>query len=298
MAIAPQAAQRLLRGATATLDVTLYDQNGDPADAAGTVTVGITKADGSEVLASGSSTTNPTGTGTYQRSLTAAQTATLELLTAIWTDGGDASTHTTLHEIVGGFYANDPDIRAFDTSLAEAGTYPAELLRRVRQEAEDECERITGTAWVPRYRRARFDGSGTSDLVVPTWRPRTVRSVRVYADATTYTAFTSGELQAIETLEHGVLTRRDGNTWTAGIQNVVVEWEHGYDRPPEDLRHAVLSRIRYRANMELVGLSESATRLVLADGSSYELPDSNEALEQRAVLRAYHRWAVRTPGLA
>src|SRR4051812_41669308 len=105
---APIAASRHRVGAAASLQVTWTDELDEPASAAGAVTVRVQKADGTDVVTAGSSTT---GSNPYVRALTAAQNATLELLTATWTDAGSSATRTTRHEIVGGFFfpIDDPD---------------------------------------------------------------------------------------------------------------------------------------------------------------------------------------------
>lgn len=258
--------QRILRGSSALLDVTLLDQNGEPADAAGVLTVQVDKADGTNVLPAGSPTTDPVGAGTYQRSVTAPQTAALDVLSAVWSDAGDASTHRTLHEIVGGFYFSAAELRAFDDTLEDTTKYPTAKIQAVRREVEEECELITGTAWVPRYRRTRLSGKGIDSLLLPDWAPRTIRSVRAYSDATTYTAFTAAELAALDPAEHGEITRLDGAVWTMGTQNLVVEYEHGFDRPPADLRHAAMTRCRSRLNMEKSGVPDRATSYVPEGG--------------------------------
>ena len=144
--------QRIVRATAATLTVTLVDQDGEPSDAAGAVTVRVQRADGTDVLAAGTATTNPAGTGTYSVALTAAQTATLDLFTATWTVSG-INVAVTLHEIVGGVYFTVAEARARDASISTSA-YTAEAVRQARAEVEQQCEMITGVAWVPRFRRA------------------------------------------------------------------------------------------------------------------------------------------------
>jgi hypothetical protein len=247
--------QRILRGATASLTVTLRNQDGDPADAGGTLTVQVQKADGTDLLAAGSSTTNPAGTGNYTRSLTAAQTASTETLTATWTDGGDSSTRVTVHEIVGGFYFSVGDARLFDPTQLRSERYNNDRLIEARRQVEDEFERICNVAFVPRFRRARLSGNGQTCIMFDDPMVRTVRTVRVYDSATTYSTFTSAQLAALggENMRRGLVERLDGNTWTWGESNIVVEYEHGFDRPPEPVRQAAFRRV-----VQMLSLAKSA----------------------------------------
>ena len=50
--------QRVLVGASASLQSAIRDSDGDLVAAVGTVTVGVTTADGTEVLAAGTATTD------------------------------------------------------------------------------------------------------------------------------------------------------------------------------------------------------------------------------------------------
>lgn len=298
--LAPVAEQRILRGAAATLSVQFRDQNGEAAAPGGTVTVDVTKADGTSLVSGGSTSGSSTAPRTYSLSAV----ATLEMLSAAWKDGGTERA-TTRVEVVGGFYFSVAEVEAFDTSLGDitdGGTVEARA-RRVRDETERECERITGAAWVPRYTRVRLDGSGTRTLVLPDgmWNPRVVRSARLYTDATSYTALTVSEVDAIEPATRGVLTRLDGQIWPEGLGNVIVELEHGFDRPPEDLRHAAMMRFRSRWNLEKNSVgAEFAASMQMPGGTRYDVPagDSTPATMPREVAQTYKQHSVRTPGVA
>jgi hypothetical protein len=263
---APVAAQRVLVGVAATIDVTIVDQNGEPADAAGVLTVDITKADGT-VVVTGGATTNPSGVGNYQYAL-AAQSQ-LNLLTFVWKDGGVARV-TTYVDICGGVYFSVAAARAFDTSITTTLANDAKV-QAVRREVEDECERITRRAWVPRYRRKTFVGDGTGLLRTGLRDIRTIRSATIYElDGTTNTALTATQLAALRVAEWGGITRLDGDVWDAG-QSIVIEVEYGRERPPSDLQHATLTRLRSRLYMEKTGIPDRATSFVLAEGGAFNL---------------------------
>lgn len=276
-----------LVGVAANLDVSFLDQDGDLVAAVGTVTVDVARADGT-AIATGASTTNPS-TGVYRYALSAANNTLLDLLTLTWKDGGTTRA-ATVHEIVGGYYFSVADLRAFDTTLTDSDKYSNADLRQARDETEHEFEDITGCAWVPRYLRYRCSGTGSPQLILPVWAPRSVRTVRVYSDATSYTAFTADELAAINTDDTGIATRTDGSAWPHGCENLVLEVEHGYSRPTPDLLHAAKQRSRYRLNMERSRNREQAVR-VTVDGATYEMADDDD-IEQRQVMRVVRRHEV------
>lgn len=273
-----------LVGVAANLDASFLDQDGDLVAAVGTVTVDVVRADGT-VIETAAATTSP-ATGVYRYALSAANNSRLDLLTLTWKDGGTTRL-TTVHEIVGGYYFTVAELRSFDASLSDATKYPAADVVQARAETEAEFEDITGTAWVPRYQRFRCSGTGTTKMLAPVWAPRSVRSVRVYSSETTYTSFTAAELAAIDIEDWGMLTRLDGASWPAGTENLVIEVEHGYNRPTPDLLRAAKQRTRYRLNMEKARNRDTAVRMTV-DGATYEMADGDD-IEQRQVMRIVRR---------
>ena len=264
--------QRVLRGVSATIEVTTTDQNGTAADAAGPVTIGVTRADGTVLVAAGAATTKPAGTvGIYRYTLTAANTALLDRLTATWTDAVDSSAHTTYVEIAGGYYFSLAEARASDESLQEQQRYPDTLVLDVRREVEHEFEGICGAAFVPRYERARVDGLGSHELILPDPFVRAVRSVRVYSTSSSYTAYTAAELADVDVADSGIIARRDGTAFPAGRGNIVVEYEHGMDAPPHDVKRAGLTRLRSRLASQRSGIPDRATSFTAGDGGTYRL---------------------------
>lgn len=261
--------QRILRGTTASLAFTNVDSDGTNTAASGAVTVGVTKGDGSTLVASATATT---GSNPYLYALTAGNNTELQWLTATWTDAGDSSAHTTLVEVVGGYYASVAEIRNSDSSLLDAVKYPDARLIQARWDTEVEFEAACGVSFVPRYRRVRLNGSGRATLVLPDQLVRSLRSVRVYSDDVAYEAFTAGELAAVDVSQGaGLIHRTDGGYFPRGCKNIVVEYEHGYDRPPADVRQAFLTRVRSRLNFDKSGIPDRATTYVPAEGGTFSL---------------------------
>lgn len=285
-------AQRILRGAAATLSYEHLDYRGERVAADGTVTVKVEKADGTTVLAAGTATDNPSP-GIYTVDLTAAQTSSLELLTATWIDDATPTvSRTSQHEIVGGFLFTVNDVMS-----EQGGTdYDKGTIVERRDEVEDECEWITDVAWVPRYRRLTLDGTGEDLIVTGTRQIRTVRSVRLYSTTggSSYTSMTSTQLAGLVRTPDGQLRRTDNDVWPAGFGNVVIEVEHGYDRPPNDLRIAASIRCIDALFRPDGGLPLRAKSWTDGAGVSYdlEIPDEFSTGIPR-VDSVYHRHSKR-----
>lgn len=284
-------AQRIVRGAAATLEVYTWDAEGDLAAVSGTMTVGVVRADGTTVLAAGTATSSPS-TGKYTVAVTAADTASLDRLTATWTNG--TVTWTTFHEIVGAVYWSEAELRAWDSSIT-AGKYPSATVLARRQTTEQECEQITGRAFVPRFRVVEVDGSGSDELLAGLYDVRSIRRVAVYpsGDLTgSPTVLTAGQRAQVKAMPDGRLVWI-GGVWTAGVGNVVVHAEVGWDAPPPDLVVATMIRARAWLNMPGNGLPDRAATYTSPTGESYELLLPSARRTGIAEVDAvYARWSV------
>lgn len=273
-------AARILRGTTATITHTFVVDE-DPTDSSTTVTVAVVDATGASV-SSGNATTAGAGTGQYTYTLAAG--STLEDLTATWTGtiAGVVTAEADNIEVVGGTFFDLATGRNSDATLADAAKYTTAQLRQARLEVEQECEEICDRAFFPRYARAVLDGTGTTDLLLPSGdtlrRPgcnrevRTIRSVTMASSVDgTFTAFTAGELAALAITPDGAIRRTDGAYWTEALSNVVVEWEYGLAAPPQDLIRAALVRFRSRLNIHRSGVPDRATSFTAVDGGTYRI---------------------------
>lgn len=297
--IHPVATKRVLVGTAVNVDTVLRDQDGEPVTTTNgaVLTVSITQANGSAVVSSAATSTNYTGhvatNGTYRYSLTATTNTNLNFLTAVYSATNQVSTE--VYEVVGGFYFNAHEARLWDSSLA---SFTNSIVQQYRNEVETECEWLTGAAWVPRFARLRLDGTGNGVLNLPVWNPRSIRSVRTYTSATSYSEFSSDELAALTFTEWGRLERQDGGVFSGGLSNVVVEVEHGYSRPPADLREAALYRLRNRLRFPTSALPERASTLQITDVGAFTIATpgvkgSWTGLPE--VDAVYQRYEKRTP---
>ena len=276
---------RIARTAPAALDHT-FVVGETPTDPTGNAaTIAITAADGSTVVASTAAIYDTAGRFTYAL----AGQADLNLYYADWTAtfSGSAVVDRDIIEIVGARYFTLKDGRDSDELLADTAKYPLSLLEDARLEVEQEIEQICDRAFVPSYRRAVLDGTGTSTILLTDteWaaRARSAGDIRRIRSATiaprygeTAVALTVGELAACAVTADGSLRRTDGRAWTEGTANVVIVYEYGLDRPPADLIRAAFTRFRARLNIARSGIPDRASSFTVQGGGSYrlDLPDT------------------------
>ena len=230
-------ATRVLVGQGALLTFTAYD-DGTQTDL-GTITIGITDAAGSTVVASGTAVTD-NGDGTYEYSL--AKQTDVNLLIATWSVSGGAD-FTTYIEIVGSELFNEAQLRAFDNSaLSDATDFPDADIAATRDRVTDYIEWATGTSFIRRYCRTVLAGSGNRNIWLsdgfhvtsggyPLNRPGAGKDVVRVIAANDGAAVT---LADIDVNPSGQLALTDG-VWTKSATsdpwNVAVDYEYGHPYP-------------------------------------------------------------------
>jgi hypothetical protein len=222
---------RILIDTPATLSASFYD--GETLVDPGVVTATVTRSDGTAVVTAAATT----GTGAAARTYALPAQTRLDHLTAVW--DAAARSVVTHHEIVGGYYAELAEIRSLD-ALTSTSSYPTSKLETARAQAEARFEEATGVAWVPRHRREDLTGGNQSRLLISGRPPRSLIAVTIdgtpVVDLTTLTLYS-----------WGAVDRNAGLTFpapTGSGANVTVEYEYGFDRPPEDLKWAFLEYCR------------------------------------------------------
>jgi hypothetical protein len=248
---------RVLRTAQVILSHTFYVDE-SPTSASGSVTYSIKRLDGT-VVASGSAT-GPAPVGVYQ--VTVPAQSTVDVLTLDWTGtiSGAVVTARDFIEIVGGYLFGLAEARAMPPVLSSV-KYPTATLAARRISVEQECEEICGQAFVPRFGRARVP-AGRATLTLPHINVRALRGVTINGAARSLTG--------LGVSEAGVIT---GGTWVTGTPDpvIIVEYEHGLDYPPEDLREAAMLRLRSRLSMGDTGVPQRALSFTVGDGGTYRL---------------------------
>jgi hypothetical protein len=228
-----------------------------PTDSSTTPTVAVTRLDGTAVTSG--SATHPGPPGQYQFTLPggptspASATWQLDTLLVAWTGtlGGALVTLTDTVEVVGGFLFGVPELRVVHKTLSNTSTFPTSLLAANRIKVEQECERICRQAFVPRFGREVLSGRDTDRLGTRYSMLRKLRSVTVSG-----VAWSAGDVNAVAVSESGMLTRPGGAVWPAGVGNIVVEVEHGWDQPPEEIRDAAMLRLRSRVTRPASGVPD------------------------------------------
>jgi len=259
--LADQRGQRIQRGTAATITFVNVDQDGTAATPPGAVTVGVTRGDGTVVVAAGTATTTTGNVSTL--ALAPAQTAVLDLLTATWTVA-TAGAYTTQHEVVGGYYISLADLR-WQTNLGDDAKFPDSRLIDARRWFEDLFEEFTGVAWVPRYRRAtvtapRYDSSmyptwgATGNVVLPDMYLRTIRSLSYTSFSGATVAFTSTEVADLTYNDAGLVSRRSFAYWPPlNAMSMTLAYEYGHDSPPRDVWQASKMAIADRVTSDNSG---------------------------------------------
>ena len=256
---------RVLKTAQVVLSHTFYVDE-TPTDAIGAVTYSVKRLDGT-VVASGNAT-GPSAQHVY--TVTVPAQSQLDMLTVDWTGtvGGAAVTARDFIEVVGGFIFGLAEARAVPPAL-DATRYPTDKLAQKRIGVEQECETICGQAFVPRFARVAFtldaDARGTSitsKLALPHINVTALRAITVDGAAQSVTG--------LSVSQSGVLR---GLVWTGTIigSRIIVEYEHGMDYPPEDLKDACMLRLRSRLTQGDSGVPQRALSFSVQDGGVYRL---------------------------
>ena len=231
--------RQILRASAETLSVTFY--SGETATAAdGAVTIGIVDATGATVVAGGTSTT-AVGSGVYTYAL-AAQ-SNLKKLTATWSGTfGSAMTFDTAHEIVGGWYATPAEVRAMDSILGEATTFPLADLIDAIDYSTAIIDDYTGTSWVQRYHREVLNGTNSDVIRVSQMFPVTLLSASINGSA-----LSASKISEVALFDDGTLQRKsDIWDYTDPGNLVIIEVEAGvFTVAPNDLRWAARTLARY-----------------------------------------------------
>lgn len=284
----------ILRNTPHTVRVNIYSE-GDLTDADGnSVTVTVEEADGTDIVTAQAATRD--GVGLYSYIIPAQ--ADLNELTATWTGnlGGNAFTLTTQHSIVGAHLFTEAEARAMYDSDLNATDYSDDDIAEARERITDEFEHIMEVAPVLRFRRETYAGDGTRSLWVK--RPQVSTVLTATVGSTSLTPSTD-----ITIKDHGELFRTSGVWSSATISNplnITVEYEHGYDPPPPDLKRAalILARFQLVKDVQGVGVPEQASSWTdetgnyvsfaasVASGRFYGIP---------AVDNALRRYSLRTP---
>lgn len=226
----------ILRNRPQTLSHVFYVDGEPTAVSSGNVTYTVTKADGTTLT---SGTASASGS-TYSFTL-AAQT-NLNVLKVTWTGTFTAGARSEVdyHEIVGAHLWSWGQLETFDGgTLADVSV---DVVEEERVRIHNDLEKWTGVGWIPRFRRHLAEGDRGRELVLPHHPINTVFSASV-----------SGVSQTVSDItvfsDTGKLYHETSNWgWPSSTypQNVVVEYEYGYEYPRDGVDRIGLLLLKER----------------------------------------------------
>lgn len=241
--------KRILRNVPARLSVSLVDGDGGPA-IADAVTVAGSRGNGSILFASRAAEASA-NVGEFTTDLSIADTAELDSFMLTWTADNGAE-YVTFAEVVGGHYFTLDEARRAAPGLRDTDKYPNDLLIEVRNETEDECERLTKRAFVPRYRRVELDPR--QGLWLPYVDVRKVRTLAIDGANVPVSVGPFGQLFPL-TAEQ-VANAGPGYGRYATALSITADIEYGMEAPPADLKRAALVRFVSRLGLAKSGVPE------------------------------------------
>ncbi len=256
----------------------------------GTVTVHVTRSDGTDVKAAGTATTTVGVTRTY--ALTAVDTADLDIFTETWTVTGQTVAVTSF-EIVGGYLFSIAQLRTVETSLSDAGEDPSATLLNIRTEVEESFESWTNLSMVPRFAVVDVKQSGCR-LFSDKMYLRSVRWVRSYTTPTAYTDLDADALDLVTFNDSGSLWRSAG--WGC---RTIAGVEYGWDRPPADGQRMALLYARICA-MRAEGTGHNVSSFSTPDGQTVTYEPKADPTHYKIINEFLRRQDIdhRIPGLA
>jgi len=133
----------------------------------GTVTVSVTRSNGSAVDTDAATDDNADGSYSYQ--LAVADNDQLDTLRLDWKVVSSGEVVTLYEDIVGSLLFTIDQARAKtvtgqQTPLSSTTTYPDFAIARMRELVTEQFEHRTGRSWVSRHCRVELHGSGTREL--------------------------------------------------------------------------------------------------------------------------------------
>lgn len=276
--------QRILKNTSATLKRT-FTIDGTATAADGNVTVTITNAAGTTVVAP----TNSTAVGSGVYSYVLAPQSIPARLTATWTGSwsGVAQTVTDDVLIVGGHLFTETEARSFhDSAMTSSTTYPDAAIAEARDRITDEFAQVCGVAFVPTYEYENIGGTGLHQLYVEWPKVSSVIAASIGG-----TAQTVADLVPMKTPSNAIWHKT--RTWampsTSNPLNVVVEYVHGYTDVPLEIKRAALTVLRYQlvdSNIgdRTVSLTDEIGTIRLAQpgfrGAAYGIPSVDAVLDR------------------
>lgn len=214
-----------------------WQQIGSDGEAAnpGTVTVTVTRADGTEIATAQATSGTLTAARTF--TLTPALTATLDRLTATWTASG-VTLATTVVDVCAAPWFSNAELRAEHKSLSNTSTYTPTLITVARLQVEGFIESITHRRFTPGYDYHVVRGTDRCELIVPNVNLRTIRTAALVDHAGTETTIDVATVTV--DADSGIISR--SSAWSSPW--VRLGYEYGFATPPGDVKAAAMRLTR------------------------------------------------------
>lgn len=232
---------RILKGTAGVLEITVYS-NGTATDPT-LASVAVVDGQGNAVVTGAAAITGGSS-GKVTATIDDAQTAEVADLTATWTltVGANSQTFTTYHRIVGDLLFTEAELRAFDRdAVSDTATYTDALILEAHDLVAEAFEQVTGAAFGLRFAREVLDGDGVTTLWLPSMQVGSVLAAAIRtAGTSTWTALTAGELADLLVSPSGRVIRDSLGYWTFGMRNIRVDYTHGYQPIPYEVKRAAM----------------------------------------------------------
>lgn len=246
--------QKVQRNAPATLTAYFYSGETLTDPDANDVDISIVNADGSVHTAATPATRVSTGKYTF----TLPAQSALQNLTASWAGLMSAVpvTVTTYVEVVGSFYFDIAELRAYDNVLSNVVKFPTQRLIDVRDEVEAEFESICDRGFVSRFDRQVLTGDGTNELWLE--NPDITNVTKLLVDGADWAAYISDLRVDVLNSKMVFFRRRSGRVFTEDA-DVVIEYEYGMKPTPLTIHDKALKRARGLLTSKNARIDERAT---------------------------------------
>ena len=183
-------------------------------------------------------------------------------------------------------------------NLADSSRFTDAEIAEAMDWFETTFEDYVGMAFVPRTATERLSGR-CSTLMLRHWPVRSVTAVRSYTTASAYTSFTADELADLLIDPTGSVRRYGLGAWPVDVE---VEYVHGQESPPADVRKAALVAIQEKLMEDNSGRPTDRTYGTATDGvfirSILPGPDKPFGLASVDEVAGRYRAKYKLPALA
>jgi hypothetical protein len=203
--------------------------------------------------------------------------AEVTILSATWTGtiGGQPQTLYSTIEVLGELLFGLGDLRAVKVAgtavFSNSTDWPSDLLAARRAEVTDDFEQRCGWSFVPRFTREVINGDGRCELLLEQRNATKLLSVAINGVAQSLAGFTLDRAGIVYATTNFLPT----GWFRWGINNVIVEYVRGWDRPPPTITSAGLARTAMLLLPSQAGSTVSSW--TTPDGTTYSYDQAGQS---------------------